>query len=123
LLQNMLAVAPKSPKAGSAHFILGRIHENRREWEKARDRFRTVAIYHSASPFFEQAHFKTGWMSYLMGDDKAAQEWLEYDRSYSRSSYMQAKDDYWLARLFERQKKTKEADSFKDEIRRAAPLS
>jgi soluble lytic murein transglycosylase len=123
LLEHMVSEYPRHPKSGDALFILGRIDENRGNWKKARESFTKLVTQYSGSNFFDTAHFKLGFLSYLMKEESDALQWLEYDRTQNRSTYLQARAIYWISKIYEHQKKNKEREEYRDEIRRVAPLS
>src|SRR5262249_53354848 len=85
--------------------------------------FKTLVTQYSSSNFHDFAHFKVGFLSFLIGDYPTAMEWLEYHRALTRSSYIQARALYWLVRTFEKQKQKSKVNKYKEEIARVAPLS
>ncbi len=123
LFDHVASKHPQTEEAGSSYYILGRMHEDRREWKEAQEMFLKLVEAYSASTFFGAAHFKLGWLAYLNGDYEEAVRWLEADRQQENDPNVKAQPSYWLARAYQKLNRAKEADQLFKEIADLAPLS
>ncbi|MFH1262117.1 MAG: transglycosylase SLT domain-containing protein [Pseudomonadota bacterium] len=123
LFDEVVKTDPYSAEAGNSIFFLGRIEEDLGNWKNARSYFEKVVTAYSASTFFDRAHFKVGWLSFLAGEYRAAIEWLEYDRAIADSPAQKAENLFWLSRAFEKAGETEKAKKYAREIALVAPVS
>ncbi len=123
LFEHIIETSPTYPQAGNVYYFLGRIAENRGAWKDARAYFEKVVNEHSGSNFYDRCHFKVGWLSYVLNDDKKAKEWLEADRAKVQDTTLITQDLYWLAKVHERMGNSAEAKRYLDSIPKVAPLS
>ncbi|HLG19623.1 MAG TPA: transglycosylase SLT domain-containing protein [Bdellovibrionota bacterium] len=114
---------PDHPKCGGALYALGRIAEDRSRWSDARKWFEAIVRAHSTNSFFERAHFKVAWLSYLMKDFQKSIEYLQYGLSLRGRSMDPGEYLYWLAQAYDRSGRSKEARKYREELGKTAPLS
>lgn len=123
LLKHLIKAYPQTLEAGKAVYVMGRVYEDQRKWSHARKYFEILIHKYSTSIFYDNAHFKIGWLSYLTRDYDKALKWLEYDRAKAIHPTTKSKDLYWLSKTYEAKGNLAESKRYRDQVQKITPIS
>ncbi len=108
-LKKILGPGKKSDIALKARFVIGKIHEGRKQYDTALKAYRRLVKIYGDEDYAQWGAWRIGWIHYLRGHyDKAANQFGQNVRRY-RDGLFAENNLFWQAKALEKRKRNERA--------------